>query len=253
MKWKSSRSASAWLTLTHLLCCQMLHFSHATLCVPSSIWPYAPQMQSNIQSSSSARSSRACFFLSISAFRCRSDNRPCPDSSFLLSSDRLASSSSWRIRRASLSFNRCSLVIIRDSRSFSSFVHFSCSFLAIASSACRFLSASRTSSSCRCCSSLPAILLDLFAVASFSRFSNSRSFCVALRFRASSCFSRSGKRSSSIRFRKIFSLASRLFSIEARKELSSSKVTATHSHFIPPKPSSSLSGVTNSSAANSSA
>jgi hypothetical protein len=39
MKWKSSRSASAWLTPTHLLCCQMLHLSHAILCVPSSICP----------------------------------------------------------------------------------------------------------------------------------------------------------------------------------------------------------------------
>ena len=65
---------------------------------------------------------------------------------------------------------------------------FSCSFLAIFKSARLLSSAASSSSRCFCTVTLPAMRLDLFAVASFCRFSSSRALLCAFR-RSFSAFS----------------------------------------------------------------
>lgn len=246
MKWKSSRSASASSMPRHLLCCQTLHLSQATLCSPSSTCPWSPQMQSKVHSvSSSSSSCKACLFFSISARKRLSDKRPA--SVLLLPSDNCASSSSCCMRRVSRSRKRFSREIKRLSRSFSIFNLFCSSFLAAASSASLFWRSSRSCSSCLCCSALPASRLDLFAFAIFSRLSSSLSRCSIFRFRDSSCFSSNGSMCSSIWFRSTFSFGSLDFFNDSMKLRTSPRVMATHSQVAPSKGSWSSSGFVASS------
>ena len=157
---------------------------------------------------------------------------------FLLSSESWASSSSCCSRRTSRSLSRASRDISRLSRSFSILRRFCSSFRAAISSARRFCSSSRACASARWFSALLARRLDRLALAIFWRLSSSFSLCNALRLRDSSCFSKIGKRCSSMVPLRTFSFSSRLFLIVARKPRTSSRFVAMHSHFAPSRPSS---------------